>query len=446
MYGNDATARIPPYGAPRGLQATSPNEQVRKKRVFSAAKTIAFVTLFLQRIGLTIGGFPFPVSVFIVPVILIGLLMRGIAVISQTRVVLYGFILLSFVMSALITHHDLSLFSGILYVALYMLFLIRIDVSREDFLLYVRMIANIATFIAILGIVQYAIQYVVDLPFLFSWRDIVPEQFLIEYNVLNETSWGSGIYKANGFFMLEASIYSQLAARALILAIFILRDLRYLAPLGLAMLVAYSGTGLLLFILFGIPALIFIMWGDPRYRPFFAFGLMAAPVAIFIAWEPLGLQLFVDRLGEFGNNNSSAFARFVSGFIILDHVAMGNPIYLFFGNGPGVIDEYFYLANSDEFGSTWIKLLVEYGLFGLAAFCIFFWSVVRSSTQSSYLSTGFLLHFLFLDGGLLLPQQVATVMLLYGLVCCREPIYESADKVRKSAMARFAPRPARPYA
>lgn len=424
-------AQIDAAAPPQHPAGAKTLEAPRKSFMFGSLRISLIFTLFLQRLGIN-AAFPFPFTLFVTPAVVAGLWARGIARISQTRVIMFGVVLLCVLASMAIADDEFSIFSGALFIGLYAIFVFRVDVDRDTYMSYIRMIANMAAIIAVIGVVQFLIQFVVPSSLWFSWRGIVPAGFLIEYNTLNMTRYASGIFKANGFFMLEPSVYSQLCARVLLLSIVILRDIRYLAPFGLALLVAYSGTGLVLFLVFGTPALAYLMLTKGNYKILLFVGAILAPVAIILLWDTLNLSVFADRLAEFGSGGTSAFARFVSGFFILDYIAGGEALYFFFGHGPGTFSNFFYVVNGAEaYGSGWIKLFVEYGFFGLVAFCVFFWTIARSATQSGYLATAFLFHFLFLDGGLLVPPQVYTAFLLYGLVCCKDELYPSRRKLRQ---------------
>jgi hypothetical protein len=390
------------------------------KDMFAPVKVMIAGALFMARLGYN-AAFPFPVCLATTPLALGWLMAQKLAAISWPRVALFLAIviagLLSFLFAAGKPGANLSMQSMLLYFGIFAMFLAPIRLGHEDYLRYFRLIANTASLLCLIGAAQYAVQFVIKANFLFSWREVIPSQFLIEYNTLNETQWGSGVYKANGFFLLEASHLSQFAARALLIALVVLRDPRYVIPIGMGMLTAYSGTGFVLLGLFGLVPLAGLLFSDKRLAPLGVIVALALPATVAILWVPLNLELFVDRLGEFGDTRSSAFARFGSGGALFQSMASTSTWSPFFGAGPGMTEHYLHTFYGGEaFPSTWIKLLIDYGFIGFFAFCAFFFYCVYSTLRSPWLAAAFLFQFLVLDGGLLVPQQVFAALILGCLV------------------------------
>lgn len=405
-----------------GAGAEAPAAARRAERgIFTALKTMIVGAIFMARLGIN-GVFPLPVSLATTPLALGWLVANGHAKISIARFWLWLFLVIGALISYMIAIGRpgvaTSIQSMLLYIGLFAMFLAPIPLERPQFLRYYRMLANISAVLCLIGAAQYAIQYVVKLPFLFSWRTIVPAGFLIEFNTLNETAWGSGIYKANGFFLMEASHLSQLGARGALIAAIILRDPRYFIPVVIGMLTAYSGTGFILLALFGIIPLFALFFSSRRLAPIGAIGLLMLPVVVGLAWVPLNLELFVSRIGEVDSPQSSAYARFVSGSLLLNAVDNKDFATLLFGVGPG-LSQYYLDAigpGSAMFASTWVKLLIEYGFIGIITFCAFVYFCVYSTTKKHWLAAAFLFHFTYLDGALLVPQQVFVLLLLGCLV------------------------------
>src|SRR5271156_381607 len=110
----------------------------------------------------------------------------------------------------------------------------------------VQFFLGVVTLLALLGIAQYALQFVVGSHFLFPIENFVPSSFIVQhYNAQAALSYGSQVYRPNGVFMLEPSFFSQVLAVAIVAELCTLARAGRLAVFGFALLVSYSGTGML---------------------------------------------------------------------------------------------------------------------------------------------------------------------------------------------------------
>jgi hypothetical protein len=401
-----------------GKAARATDDKAPARTSFLGINIISAGALFMARLGIA-GAYWFPICLLTTPIGLGVAFAKGQADLSLPRLVLYLIMTAGAVISLLLSlgqpGAQVSFQSLLLFLGLYALFLFPIRLSDSDYIRYFRMLANLGAVFCVIGAAQYFLQYLLHAQWIFSWRGIVPSQFLLEFNTLNATSYGSGIYKANGFFLLEASHLSQLGARALLIATVILRDPRYIIPTLLGMLTAYSGTGFLLLLPFGLIPILALLFSQRGLAPFMMIGLLAAPLALMVLWQPLNLGLFIDRLGEFNAPGSSAYGRFsIAGEMASLFSKSDLPTFLF-GSGPGMA-LYYAGVVGNAFTNTWVKLIADYGVFGLVSFSVFFGYCVHSSTKSWLLTVGFLLAFLVLDGALVVPQQVVVALMLGGLV------------------------------
>ncbi len=413
------TAAAPPY------QDAPPQKSVaRDAGVFARFKLQILGAVFLQRIGLNaaIGGqsFPLPVTMFLTPLVVFWNLFTGAGTIARNRLTLYLGFIVAITISTIAADGG-SIFSLFLVAGIYAMFVFPVALDEPGYKRFFRLLANTATIICVLGSLQYAIQYVWSPNWLFSWRQVVPPQILIEFNTLNMIQWPNTIYKANGFFLMEASYQSQMAARALLISIFILRDFRYLPALGLGLVTAYSGTGIVLFLIFGALPLLIVMMRNSKLKMFAPVGLLLAPLVVLLLWDQLNLSLFIDRLGEFTNPRSSGYARFVTSQMMFKMFSESDFVTLLFGAGPGATDGYLAGVKTagESFASTWIKLILDYGLIGFATFLAFFYTCMKETLRSHWLAVAFSFHFFVLDGGFAVPQQAFMSLLLGGFVVLR---------------------------
>jgi hypothetical protein len=232
--------------------------------------------------------------------------------------------------------------------------------------------------ISCLGVAQFFAQFVVDGRKLITFYGMVPD-FLFGYfnsgavNTLHPLFPGSTILKSNGLFFEEPSTFSQITALGILIEVLEFRRPRYLLIMALGFLVAYSGTGLMLLLLFlplaglrhgkaGFSALLVVM---------FALGLFATGI--------IDLSAFTSRVGEFQNNGGSAFGRFVAPlWLAAKQFDTGSLQALLVGNGPGTAKD-FHDVWYDVTTDGWFKLFLDYGMIGSFIFGCFLASCLRRS-------------------------------------------------------------------
>lgn len=397
----------------RDVQTDAP---AKARGPFVALKWQGFLAIFVQRLGLnqTIGGvlYPLPIALLIMPFVLAWLMVQGWAKPSPTRVLLYCALVVGGCCSLLFAKQEPSTLSLYMYLALYALFLFPVVLSDSAYERFYRIVVSLGAAICVVGVAQYVLQYVWSPNWLFSWRDILQPEYLIEYNTRNFITWGVPIYKANGFFLMEASWLSQLAARTLLLAIILLKDWRYGIPCGAAMLASYSGTGMMLFAIFGLIPTILLFMRDRRILPVALVGMVVFPVLLVVFSGQLGLERLFGRLAEFNNPNSSGYFRFVLSQQIFVNFLSEPPITMLFGSGPGVTDSYLAGYISDGFTPGWLKLIVDYGFFGFVTFCAFLLTCVYQTTRSPIIAGAILFQYLYLDGSLVVPQAALLTLFM----------------------------------
>ncbi len=282
-----------------------------------------------------------------------------------------------------------------------------------------RLFNNHMIFLAVLGILQYFVQFLgVSL---FSFKPFVPSQILIEsaYNTQIPLSYGSQTFKSNGFFFLEPSFFSQYLALGILIELLFLRRYWPIAIYAGALLVSFSGSGLLVLIITTLA----VGLGDSRYRKAIIFTIVVA-VALGVLTTTLFpgySQGLMNRLGEFETRGTSGYFRYVTPFMVLDELKEQPRFAL--GFGAGAADRL-----SLRFGyamNALAKILVDYGIVG---FCVFFIFVVRGlfKRSLSFLSVGCLAVY-FGGGGY---QTTPSIIYTMAALC----VWSS----RPSAMQPFA--------
>ncbi len=226
---------------------------------------------------------------------------------------------------------------------------------------------NLATLLALCGIAQFFLQFVIGSRLAFPIEHFLPKSILIQhYNYLNPLSYGVNTYKANGIFLLEPSQFSQLLAVAIVAELMTLNRSWRLISFAVAMIVAYSGTGLMILAV----CMPIIVISKRRWALFFV--AIVALVVLGLFAESLNLDIFINRAGEFGSTKSSAFGRFIGGFYAFDDWLWPEWRRAFFGYGAGS-----YADASGKFVLTASemplnKIVFEFGLVGACALFGFF--------------------------------------------------------------------------
>jgi hypothetical protein len=243
----------------------------------------------------------------------------------------------------------------------------------------IKFFLGIVTIFAWCGIAQYCLQFFVNPSFLFPIENFTPDRFIVQqFNTQAAMGYGSHEYRANGVFLLEPSFFSQVLAVAIIAELCTFGRLSRIALYGLALIVSYSGTGLIVLAVC-LPLCLVAQrrWG------LLVLGLLILAVII-------GLQLYLHasrllaRIGEFDQDQSSASMRFIGGFRLFDRFLWPDLWRALFGYGAGSYVSYssrvHYYAAAEM---ALFKMVFEFGLVGAVAYfgflfsCLFYSSAPR---------------------------------------------------------------------
>jgi hypothetical protein len=226
---------------------------------------------------------------------------------------------------------------------------------------------------------------------------VLPEQlFIPEFNLRIPITEEFAYEKSTGLWFLEPSHFSQFLAFAVIIELRHFnrpkRLLLYLGSMGLC----FSGTGLILLTFVGV--ILVVVQG--RFSIMIMAGIGFLFMFLFRDFFPF--SVFFERLSDFTNPLASGSGRFIAPYwVIANIIEEGRNHILYWGVGPGQLKV--IVENTDYFvqDSSWFKMVIEYGYFGLFFFSIFFlWSLFRKSPDR-ILSAACLVQYLFLGGYLL---------------------------------------------
>lgn len=252
-----------------------------------------------------------------------------------------------------------SLASMLLMMAIYFAYAVRVkDMANYDVF---AVFSRFAMIVAVFGIAQFALQFVLPRAVVFPIETWLPRSMLIQnYNYLNPLSYGSAILKSNGVFTLEPSFFSQFLAIAMIAELSLANRWPRIALYAAGMVVSYSGTGIII-LLITLPMLIIAR----RRWDLLGAGLFGLAVLAVFA-EELNLGLFLERAGEFSSVGSSGFERFTGALFLFEQFLWDNPWRAMFGFGAGAFQDFSLRANLPVAEMALTKILLEFGLIGTA--------------------------------------------------------------------------------
>jgi hypothetical protein len=261
-----------------------------------------------------------------------------------------------------------------------------------------------AVFIALAGIVQFFAQFVFRPEWLFDYTQLIPAPVRGSggWNTVNSTgSW----VKSNGFFLREPSIFSVAMAFALLCESSLARRKWVMAMLALALLLTYSGSGLLCLAV----GMLFPMGRGTVVRVL-AFAVLAA-ATFFLVGDALNLSYTLNRIDEFASERSSAYCRFVyPGAVVVQQID-SSPWTSLLGHGPGTMER-MGATCADGAQTTYAKVLFEYGLVGTLAFGVLIFGALYWSAAPIRIRVALGVTWLLLGGNLLASEALLFIYIL----------------------------------
>ena len=231
---------------------------------------------------------------------------------------------------------------------------------------------GLSTFIAIAGIAQFTLQFVLPIEWVFPIEHFLPESLIVQdFNLQARLNYLSSIFRSNGVFMLEPSFFSQLLAVAIVVELCNRSRNSRLLLYVVALVMTYSGTGLVVLAIC-LPLLVI---QRRRGDLIMAAGLIGLVMIVFAPF--VNLDLFVERFNEFDNPKSSGFERFVGAFYLFDQFLWTDVWRGLFGIGAGTYWPYSQAAIMPAHEMAHSKIIFEFGVVGATihftflTYCIF---------------------------------------------------------------------------
>jgi hypothetical protein len=383
------------------------------------AGSVLCASLFLQRFGLSLGDKGFSL---VGP---IGLLLTGIGLFDGTLTIhrprLCGFLILLFfallaaswravVPNSFGTAPNFASLSQFLLLTSFATVSFAQPVAEARFF---RLTTLLLTAIAIAGVLQFAAQFI-GLS-LFSFTGILPDSILYEKGYNLQIPIVSGLYKSNGFFLVEPSVFSQFMALALAIEITAFKRLDRLCLFAAGLMLSFSGTGWIVLGCF-IVAVAFGMGARGVALAAATVAMLLLAVGAMYLFAPELLLVTAARINEVSQINTSGHLRFVTPFWALADVLHRDPVAIILGIGAGVTERlpltYDYAVN------TPVKVLLEYGAPALIAYVALFVSGHKSTVQKMLVLPGIVM-FLFTGGYQQFPPVLFSLLLILSVARLR---------------------------
>jgi hypothetical protein len=396
-----------------GRPSDAPRDAERPPFALRAALTICLLSITVfSRFGVRLGGHPFDTSLIALYLLLATLLWHGWTRIDPKALLLYGsgacVATLSLLVNGGFDAGAPSASSLALLFTIYLPFMFSIRPPGDTNAAWqwtMAMFSHVALLCALAGIAQFNAQFFVHERWLFDFTAYVPWRLQgpSGYNTVIPVG---DLFKSNGFFLREPSHFSFLMALALVAELqFGRRPLR-LAAFGMALLLTYSGTGLLALsigLMFPLGRRTLVQLLVLSILGFVVFGLLG---------DTLNLGFTLNRVNEFGSERSSAYVRYIAPMRLLAEEIASTPWAVLLGHGPGTMQRVVHGVRS--FDPTWAKLIFEYGLLGFAAFVALVAHTMSRFGAPSPLRAMLFMCWLVMGGYLLSPENCT---MLYVLLC-----------------------------
>ncbi len=339
------------------------------------AYTPFFATTFLAKWGVPVGPRDLGMSVVLILLALIVGLSTQRMRVDTRQFIAYLLMLAVLAAFQVLGAREFSFLSFLLMMALYLCYTVRVERPGDSGRRAMHFVSDCGAFVAACGVVQFASQFVLPYSMVFPIETMVPQHLQIEgYNTQIPLSYGSTIYKANGYFCLEPSFFSQLLAITLLIELVTRNRLSRIALLAAGLAVSYSGTGLII-LLVCLPVLVIAR----RRWDLIVLGVVVLIAASLVS-DKLNLDLFLQRASEFSNPRSSGFERFVGGFYLFEQYLWHDVGRALIGYGAGSFQDYALRAEYRAAEISFFKIVFEFGILGaILNLGFLFYTVLRSS-------------------------------------------------------------------
>jgi hypothetical protein len=367
-------------------------------------------TTLLERFGINLGSYSLNAAMLGMYGFLGVAAFSGVLLISVARLSLYGCCVGLALLSAMLNELRTSLLSLLLLGAIYLpyVFVVKPNTTLgKDPTWIPKLFLNIAFFAALAGIIQFYAQIVIHSDWLFDFTAYIPK-VLRGPSGFNTVIPVGTLRKSNGFFFREPSGFSFMMALALIVEAVSYRRLHRFACFALALLLSYSGTGLLVLLL----GMLFPLGRQTISR--MALLVCVGGLVLWLLGDAMNLSFTVDRVGEFDSERSSGYIRYIAPLRLIRDTNGTEVWTAWLGHGPGTISR--EIQGYEFHDPTWAKLLFEYGVAGFVAFLTLFLVVLHRREVAPQVRAAMFFGWLLSGGHLLSPELNFLTLSMVGLI------------------------------
>jgi hypothetical protein len=364
--------------------------------------SLVVLTIVSSRFGLPLGAKQIPLTLP-VAVAHIGaiLLLTGGRLVAARLLATLGMLAVVCFETALVHRHT-SMLSLLYVIAIYVPLVAGTDVDDAGLRRIWRAFIYLAVVVAVLGGLQIFVQLAAGGYYLDPVQ-LLPERIrLMGYSTTYPIMKGVlPTLKANGMLFVEPSAFSQFLALAVLGELWLFRRWSVLAILGGGLVVAFSGTGLLM-LGAGIAM-------GARPRMILSLGAAGAVALAVLVASGYG-EAFTSRVDEVRRPGTSGYERFVAPFLAMSEPWQDSVDAVVWGYGAGRVEDLDteYAANY----SPVPKVFLEYGLVGFVAFTLLWLTMFRRLMVPRTIRGAQLVMYFLAAGSLLQPY---TVFALWGL-------------------------------
>lgn len=355
------------------------------------------LTTYFAKIGTPVGPTSVPISLYGILLLLALGIVTSRLVIDLKRLAAF-IIVMSFLGSVMVLRGDeWSLTSFLMMACLYATYTVSLKSPAYNVKRGLEFFLNVAAIIAIGGIAQFFLQFVIGPQLAFPIDYYMADLLVEDYMNLNVLYYGSTVHKPNGIFLLEASFFSQLLAIAVLAELLSSNRLPRLMLYLTGMVVSYSGTGIIILAV-TMPLLIIA-----KKRWDLMLMALAALILAGVLFETLNLEIFLERATEFDNPTSSGFMRFVGAYYMFDQFLWVDQMRALLGYGAGVFKDFEVRTDLPVHESALTKIVFEFGLIGAVLNIGFLVFCLAYSTAPGILKIG--VGVMFFMAGIYTPSS-----------------------------------------
>ena len=341
--------------------------------------------------------------------LIVFLALHGYVKINAVRASLYFIAVGTVLISTSANASNMSLLSVLSLIVYYGIFVFSIDLEQPAYFHLLRKFQTLGLVVACLVFFNWGCNLAGQ-----PWPNlnkIIPADFQYgNYVYIQPIHYGSPYVKPNAIFFLETSHTGQFVALATIIEICLFRRLKFIAPLALATILTFSGTGLVL-IAISAPFMV-------RYVPrqYLIPGLLSLPLIFGIAASVGLVDNAIKRSSEFSSaKGSSGQGRFIEPYKMIGDALSGPSKELFFGIGPGQGKKQSVTSHeAPVLLPPPTKVMVEYGVITFVAFMVFAIVSIFVGGVPFVVGWAVLIQYLLLNGSFLVPLHIVYCYLLAG--------------------------------